>query len=157
MGRNPPLKVRQAPYRCWASLWRVWTGTVRTWRSPVCTSSCSSSLLLAGGGGRGLGKVSTKYPRRTFTLTKSRDDSVLVSPALRRLCQRGPCVCVWRQWWSWVSGERWGGLVLRVCGWAPLVRCSGVSLSVWLTQCSFFCQVINICLPAVYLLLSGEW
>ena len=103
---------------------------MRTWRSPVCTSSCSSSLLLTGWGGRGLGEVSTKYPRRTFTLTKSHDESVLFSPALRRLCQRGPCVCVWRQWWSWVSGERWRG--------ARLVRCSEVNLSVWLTQCSFF-------------------
>lgn len=44
---DPPL---WPPYRCWVFLWWVWTCTVRIWRSPACTFSCSSSLLLGAGG-----------------------------------------------------------------------------------------------------------
>lgn len=45
-GQHLHLKVHQEPYRCWVCLWQVCTGTVRTWRSPSCTFSCNSSLLL---------------------------------------------------------------------------------------------------------------
>lgn len=56
--REPQQRRLSESYRCWACLWWVWTGTVRTWRSHACIFSCSSSLQWGKGGM--LGKVSTK-------------------------------------------------------------------------------------------------
>lgn len=73
-----------------------------------------------------------------FTLTKSHNRASVLfffSPPLLWLYQRGPCVCVWWEWRSWVSGKQRGGLVLRVCGWvciciqALVLRGSRVRLS----------------------------
>lgn len=50
---EPQQRRLSESYPCWACLWWVWTGTVRTWRSHACIFSCSSSLLLRGSGVNG--------------------------------------------------------------------------------------------------------
>lgn len=147
------LWVQWEPYPCWASLWPIWKGTVRTWKSPVCTFSCSSSLL-PGAGKRSAVKTllqCDQWPKKRTSKDGFYFDRV---PA------RCPVSCAPLAASAVMTMSEQGALVLRLC---ERVYAYPSSSGKWLrgltntgTLACFVCQVINFFLAAVYLCRSGK-
>lgn len=83
---------------------------------------------------------SDEVPRRECPLLSCAPPVVSAWP----LCVCVAAVMIMSEWGALEGGS--SGALLR-----------GKSVCLINTVLFFFCQVINICLPAVYLLLSGEW